>query len=265
VASTDLLEPVIAAVRAAGDAVMRVYAGDFAVRGKPDASPVTDADEAAEALIVPVLQRLTPGVPVVAEEAAAAGYCPEVAGRFWLVDPLDGTKEFVQRNGEFTVNVALVEHGVPVLGVVLAPALGRLFAGVQGQGAFQGEGEGARRPIRCRRAPAEGITVVASRSHGDAHALAAFLHGCRVASTRLTGSSLKLCLLAAGEADLYPRLGPTMEWDVAAGHAVLLAAGGAVVDLAGRPLRYGKAGFRNPPFVACGATPWPAGFEGKNR
>jgi 3'(2'), 5'-bisphosphate nucleotidase len=259
---TDLIEPVIEAVRAAGDAVMRVYASDFAVRGKADASPVTDADEAAEAIIVPVLQRLTPDVPVVAEEAVAAGRCPVVSERFWLVDPLDGTKEFVQRNGEFTVNVALVERGVPVLGVVQAPAIGQLFAGVQGQGAFKEEA-GVRRAIRCREAPAEGLTVLGSRSHGDAQALQAFLHGCRVASTLLTGSSLKLCVLAEGGADLYPRLGPTMEWDIAAGHAVLLAAGGAVVDLAGQPLRYGKPGFLNPHFVAHGATPWPAAPGGK--
>lgn len=251
----DLLEPVIRAVHEAGAAVMRVYGSDFCVRGKADASPVTDADEAAEAVIVPVLQRLTPEVPVVAEEAVAAGHCPAVGERFWLVDPLDGTKEFVQRNGEFTVNVALVEQGVPVLGVVLAPALGRLFAGVQAEGAFVEEA-GARRALRCREAPAGGWVVVASRSHGDADAVARFLAGCPVVSTMLKGSSLKLCLLAEGQADLYPRLGPTMEWDIAAGHAVLAAAGGAVVDLAGRPLRYGKPGFRNPHFVAYGATPW---------
>ena len=250
----NLLEPVIEAVRTAGEAVMRVYASDFAVRGKADASPVTDADEAAEALIVPVLQRLTPGVPVVAEEAVAAGHCPAVAERFWLVDPLDGTKEFVLRNGEFTLNVALVEHGVPVLGVVQAPAIGQLFTGVRGQGAFQ-ETAGMRRAIRCRAAPAEGFTVLASRSHGDAQALQAFLHGCPVASTLLTGSSLKLCLLAAGEADLYPRLGPTMEWDIAAGHAVLAAAGGRLTTPEGLPFLYGKAseGFRNGWFVARGA------------
>jgi 3'(2'), 5'-bisphosphate nucleotidase len=258
VQATDLLEPVVRAVHAAGDEVMRVYAGDFRVRGKADASPVTDADEAAESVIVPVLQRLTPDVPVVAEEAVAAGHCPLVAERFWLVDPLDGTREFVQRNGEFTVNVALIEHGVPVLGVVLAPAQGRLFAGVPGEAAFVEEA-GARRPLRCREAPAEGWVVVASRSHGDADAVARFLGGCRVASTMFQGSSLKLCLLAEGRADLYPRLGPTMEWDIAAGHAVLAAAGGAVVDLAGRPLRYGKPGFRNPHFVAHGATPWRRG------
>jgi 3'(2'), 5'-bisphosphate nucleotidase len=255
VQTADLLEPVIRAVHEAGTAVMRVYGSDFCVRGKADASPVTDADEAAEALIVPVLQRLTPEVPVVAEEAVAAGHCPVVGDRFWLVDPLDGTKEFVQRNGEFTVNVALVEQGVPVLGVVLAPALAKLWAGVEGRGAFVEE-RGVRQPIRCRTRPAEGWTVVASRSHGDAQALSAFLQGAPVAEVCSIGSSLKLCLLAEGRADLYPRFGPTMAWDIAAGHAVLLAAGGGVIELDGRPLTYARADFRNPHFVAFGATPW---------
>lgn len=248
------LDAVVATVREAGAVVMQVYATDFAVRGKDDASPVTEADERAEALITPALQALAPEVPVVAEEAAAAGQVPATGDWFWLVDPLDGTKEFVSRNGEFTVNVALIHRGAPVLGVVLAPALGargRLFAGVVGQGAWVDEGRG-RRAIACRAAPAEGLTVVASRSHGDAAALDAFLAGRRVAQLVNAGSSLKLCLLAAGEADLYPRLGRTMEWDIAAGHAVLAAAGGRVDTLAGPPLRYGKPGFENPHFVAWG-------------
>ena len=232
---------------------MTVYGGDFAVRGKADDSPVTVADEQAEALIVPVLRALDPSVPVVAEEAVAAGGAPAVGRRFWLVDPLDGTREFISSNGEFTVNVALIEDGRPVLGVVLAPAIGRLFAGVAGHGAWIEQAGEPRRAIRCRPEPAEGLTVVASRSHGDAAALDAFLAGKRVARLAQAGSSLKLCLLAAGEADLYPRLGRTMEWDIAAGHAVLSAAGGEVTDLAGAPLRYGKPGFENPHFVARGA------------
>lgn len=248
------LEPVIGIARRAGDLVMEVYASDFSVRGKEDASPVTEADERAEHLIVPALQALSPDVPIVAEEAVAAGRVPTVGERFWLVDPLDGTKEFISRNGEFTVNIALVENGVPVLGVVLAPALGRLFAGVRGQGAFVEEG-GQRRAIECRSVPAEGLTVVASRSHGDAAALDAFLGGRKVAALKNAGSSLKLCLVAAGEADLYPRLGRTMEWDIAAGHAVLLAAGGSVSRLQGGPLTYGKPGFDNPHFVAAGRGP----------
>lgn len=246
-----LLENVIRITRQAGEVVMAIYSTDFAVRGKEDASPVTAADEQAEAVIVPALKALLPGVPVVAEEAVAGGQIPQVSARFWLVDPLDGTKEFVSRNGEFTVNIALIEDGVPVLGVVLAPALGRLFAGAAGVGAFVEDAQG-RRPIACRAVPAEGLTVVASRSHGDAAALDAFLGGRKVASLASAGSSLKLCLVASGEADLYPRLGRTMEWDIAAGHAVVLAAGGMVCRLDGEPLGYGKAGLDNPHFYATG-------------
>ena len=237
--------------REAGALVLEVYATDFTVRGKCDQSPVTEADERAEKLIVSALQALAPGVPIVAEEAVAAGQVPEIGSLFWLVDPLDGTKEFISRNGEFTVNIALVAHGAPVLGVVFAPALDRLFAGDVHSGAWLEDGTG-RHPIRCRKVPQAGLTVVASRSHGDAAALDSFLAGRKVAALANAGSSLKLCLLAAGEADLYPRLGRTMEWDIAAGHAVLVAAGGTVTDLQGAPLRYGKPGFDNPHFVAVG-------------
>lgn len=247
----DLLEHLLPIVHAAGDIVMSVYATDFSVRGKDDASPVTEADERAEANIVPALHALLPAVPVVAEEAVAAGSMPTVGRCFWLVDPLDGTKEFISRNGEFTVNIALVEDGRPIIGVVFAPALGRLFGGAVGSGAFVEDAAG-RRPIRCRRPPAEGLTVVASRSHGDAAALDAFLAGRRVAELKNAGSSLKLCLIAAGEADLYPRLGRTMEWDIAAGHAVLAAAGGHLSAIDGTDLAYGKPGFDNPHFVARG-------------
>jgi 3'(2'), 5'-bisphosphate nucleotidase len=242
------LEAVERIVRSAGEVILAVYGTDFAVRGKDDQSPVTEADERAEAVIVDALKALAPAVP---EEAVAAGQTPEVGDLFWLVDPLDGTKEFISRNGEFTVNIALVHRGQPVLGVVLAPALGRLFAGDVGRGAWVEDASG-RRPIHCRAVPAEGLTVVASRSHGDAAALDAFLAGRKVAGQTNAGSSLKLCLVAAGEADLYPRLGRTMEWDIAAGHAVLLAAGGRVNDLSGQPLRYGKPGFDNPHFAAWG-------------
>jgi 3'(2'), 5'-bisphosphate nucleotidase len=250
-----LLESIALLAREAGEAVLQVYATDFQVRGKDDASPVTAADERAEAVILAGLARLSPGVPVVAEEAVAAGLVPDIgtaSGRFWLVDPLDGTKEFINRNGEFTVNIALIDGGEPVLGVVLAPALGRLFAGARGLGAYVEE-SGARRAITCRRVPEAGLTVVASRSHGDVGALDAFLAGRQVASLASAGSSLKLCMIAAGEADLYPRLGRTMEWDIAAGHAVLAAAGGSVCGTAdGAPLRYGKPGFDNPHFAAVG-------------
>jgi 3'(2'), 5'-bisphosphate nucleotidase len=232
--------------------ILEVYATDFTVRGKTDASPVTEADERAEAVIVEALRALAPEVPIVAEEAVAGGATPQVGDWFWLVDPLDGTKEFISRNGEFTVNIALIHRGVPVLGVVQAPALGRLYVGVVGHGAWLEDASG-RRPIRCRAVPAEGLTVVASRSHGDAAALDAFLAGRKVAALANAGSSLKLCLVAAGEADLYPRLGRTMEWDIAAGHAVLSAAGGVVSTLEHSPLRYGKPGFENPHFVAHAA------------
>lgn len=253
-ASRTLLEGVLGIVRAAGEAILAVYATDFSVRNKADASPVTEADERAEALILPALAALAPEIPAVSEEAASRGAVPATAGRFWLVDPLDGTKEFIGRNGEFTVNIALIEDGVPILGAVLAPALGRLFAGARGSGAFLEE-RGARRAIACRRPSPEGLTVVSSRSHGDREALDAFLAGRRVASSAYAGSSLKFCLVAAGEADLYPRLGRTMEWDTAAGHAVLAAAGGRVTDLSGAELRYGKPGFENPHFIAMGLLP----------
>ena len=248
----DLLEQVVPVARAAGRAIMEIYGTDHAVNSKADKSPVTEADVRAEAIILAALRKLTPEIPIVAEEAVAAGEVPAVSAQFWLVDPLDGTKEFISRNGEFTVNIALVRQGVPVMGVVFAPAINRLFAGAQGGGAFLEDATG-RRPIHCRVAPPEGLTVVASRSHGDAAALDAFLAGRKVASLVNSGSSLKLCLVAAGEADLYPRLGRTMEWDIAAGHAVLLAAGGRVTDISGKILAYGKAGFENPHFVAAGA------------
>lgn len=247
----ELLEDVIAVTRTAGVQVLTVYRSDFDVRGKGDSSPVTEADERAEASILRELAALTPDIPVISEEAAAAGHIPDVGQRFWLVDPLDGTKEFINRNGEFTVNIALIENGEPVLGVVLAPALDRLFAGARGCGAFVEEA-GQRQPIRCRAVPEEGLDVVASRSHGDAAALDAFLDGRKVRSLKSAGSSLKICLVAAGEADIYPRLGRTMEWDIAAGHAVLAAAGGQIFTLNGEILAYGKAGLDNPHFYATG-------------
>lgn len=248
---TVLLEDVIDIAREAGELVMQVYRSDFDVRGKLDASPVTEADERAEALILLALAALTPHIPVISEEAATAGQVPEIGQRFWLVDPLDGTREFIHRNGEFTVNIALIDNGEPVLGVVLAPALERLFAGGRGCGAFI-ERAGQRQPIECRAVSEEGLDIVASRSHGDAEALEKFLERRKVRSLKNAGSSLKICLVAAGEADLYPRLGRTMEWDIAAGHAVLLAAGGEICTLAGDVLRYGKAGLDNPHFYARG-------------
>jgi 3'(2'), 5'-bisphosphate nucleotidase len=245
----QLLAGLEAASRAAGAEVMAVYAGEIAVREKADASPVTEADLRAEAVIQHWLHRLAPEVPLVSEEQADAHGAPSDAPRFWLVDPLDGTKEFIQRNGEFTVNIALIEDGRPRLGVVFAPALGRLYLGARDLGAWRHDAEGVH-AIRCRARPAEGWTMVASRSHGDAEALAQLMAGEPVAAQRSAGSSLKFCLLAEGEADLYPRLGRTMEWDTAAGHAVLAAAGGRVDTLDGTPLGYGKPGLAHPHFVA---------------
>jgi len=275
----QLLPAVERLARAAARLILEVYASDFEVLDKADHSPVTLADERAEALITPALQRLHPAWPVVAEEAASRGQAPAAARTFWLVDPLDGTREFVARNGEFTVNIALVHDGAPVLGVVLLPVSGRQFSGVVGQGAWEqsawtqgawnasaredgvgrpeAAGQEARRALRVRSVPAAGLCVAGSRSHGDEAALQAFLQGSlkgqTVASRITAGSSLKFGLLAAGEADVYARFGRTMEWDTAAGHAVLAAAGGSVCTPDGLPLRYGKPGYENPHFVARGA------------
>ncbi len=249
------LASLLAAVRPiaeeAGRATLRFY-GLTEAAVKADGSPVTAADQAAEDIILPALRALTPGIPVVSEEEASKGLSPAVTGsRFWLVDPLDGTREFLNGNGEFTVNIALIENGVPVLGVVVVPALGETYAGAE-PGTAVLEDAGGERAIAVRSPPAAGLTVVGSRSHGDAEAMEAFLAGRTVASFRAAGSSLKLCLIARGEADLYPRLGTTMEWDIAAGHAVLRAAGGRVETLEGKAFLYGKAGYRNPHFVAFG-------------
>jgi 3'(2'),5'-bisphosphate nucleotidase len=239
----------------AGDEIMAIYATDFSARAKGDLTPVTEADEAAEKIILAGLARIAPSTPVISEEAAGAGVIPAVAERFFLVDPLDGTREFISKNGEFTVNIALIEDGVPVAGVVLAPALNRVFWGEQGQGAAHGmvaDGAvSAWHPLRVRPLPAAGATVVASRSHRD-QATDDYLKTVKVKSLCSAGSSLKFCLVAAAEADLYPRFGRTMEWDTAAGHAVLLAAGGKVVTADGPPLRYGKRerGYDNPAFIA---------------
>ena len=247
----SLLAELTPLIHEAGALVMRVYATDFQVEIKGDESPVTVADQLAEKVIFEGLQRIAPGIPIVGEEAASAGNIPDVSNRFWLIDPIDGTKEFVNRNGEFTVNIALIDHGVPVLGLVLAPALGTLYAGASGVGAWV-EIRDARRPLGVRRVPVDGLTVVGSRHHGNDAAVEAFLAGRLVAATRAVGSSLKICLLAEGLADVYPRFGRTMEWDTAAGDAVLRAAGGAVRTLDGALLRYGKPGFENPDFAAWG-------------
>lgn len=239
----------------AGAEIMAIYATDFSAKAKGDLTPVTEADEAAEKIILSGLAKIGGSVPVISEEAASAGKIPEVADKFFLVDPLDGTKEFISKNGEFTVNIALVEHGVPAAGVVYAPALKRIFWGERGHGAAQGVIDGdaasAWQPLGVRALPSDGAVVVASRSHRD-QATEDYLKKVKVKSLCSAGSSLKFCLVAAAEADLYPRFGRTMEWDTAAGHAVLLAAGGKVVTVDGPDLTYGKRarGYDNPGFIA---------------
>lgn len=243
----------------AGKVVMQVYATDFEVRAKGDTSPVTEADERAEAVLHAGLAELLPGVTVVAEEAVSAEGLPEIPSEFVLVDPLDGTREFTSRNGDFTVNVALVRDGRPIAGAVYAPARDTAYAG--GTTAWTatvapGGPIVDRTAVRTRPYPHAGLVAVASRSHLDPET-AAFLDRLPLTDRRSAGSSLKLCLVATGEADVYPRFGPTMEWDIAAGHAVLQAAGGQLLAPDGGPFRYGKTttGLRNGPFVAWGGAP----------
>ncbi|HYN38316.1 MAG TPA: 3'(2'),5'-bisphosphate nucleotidase CysQ [Rhodospirillales bacterium] len=247
-----LVDTVRAIAERAGRAILEVYATDFDVARKGDASPVTEADQRAERLILEAIRReIGEHYPIVAEEAVDAGDIPEVADRpFWLVDPLDGTKQFVKRQGEFTVNIALIEDRRPLLGVVHAPALKSTYWGSP-LGAFAvADGEGVR-PIACRPMPATGVVAVASRSHRNPET-DAFLARYHLAESISAGSSIKFCLVAAGKADVYPRTGRTMEWDTAAGHAVVRFAGGSVTDLAGHELLYTKPGFENPHFVASG-------------
>jgi 3'(2'), 5'-bisphosphate nucleotidase len=251
--SPGLLDAVEALAREAGEAIMGYYRGDIAIDRKEDYSPVTDADRDADAIIAAGLRKLTPEIPVITEEEVADGLAPTKIGtRFWLVDPLDGTREFINHRDEFTVNIALIDAGAPVLGVVGVPARGILYASDGPGRASKCEDGGAHHPIAARVAPAEGIAVAASRSHANKEELEAFLKDKTVTDFLAAGSSLKFCLIAEGKADLYPRLGPTMEWDTAAAHAVLAAAGGHVRTLKGDELRYGKPDFRNPHFVATG-------------
>ncbi len=236
----------------AGAAILAVRARGFAVERKDDMSPVTEADRAAETIIVAGLRAATPDVPVIAEEEVAAGRITAPAPQFWLVDPLDGTREFAAGNDEFVVNIGLVRDGRMVLGVVFIPALDELFTGIVGRGAWKRDRSGTV-PVYARTTPEDGLTVVASRAHGDTAQLDAFLAGRRVAHTLNYGSALKFCRVAEGVADLYPRFGRTMEWDTAAPQAVIEAAGGRVVTTDGAPLRYGKPGWENPHFICWGS------------
>lgn len=231
---------------------MTIYAGEFAVELKGDDSPLTCADRAAHRVIAAGLDAAFPEIPLLSEEGRAIPYAERRGWRcFWLVDPLDGTKEFIKRNGEFTVNIALVEDGQVRAGVVYVPATGTLYYGSAENGAWRQDGEVAPRPIRVRKAPAA-LTVVMSRSHPSPE-LADTLRRFNVADALPVGSSLKFCVVAEGRADLYPRLGPTMEWDTAAGQAIVEAAGGTVTRLDGSPLRYNKENLLNPHFIVKGA------------
>lgn len=246
----------------AGAAIMKVYGRRCEIREKADQSPVTDADETAEAIVLAGLARAAPGIPVVAEESVSKGLVPIIRREFILVDALDGTREFLKCSQEFTVNIAFVRDGVPRCGVVFAPALGKLWLGADRAEAVDIELGGVlppvekRTPIKARAKPTTGLTALVSRSHPDVET-EAFLATLPVTSRRMVGSSIKFCLIAQGDADIYPRFGPTMEWDTAAGDAVLRAAGGRVTDETGRDLRYGKqaSAFRNPSFIAWGAPP----------
>ena len=256
-----LLPKVTAIAVEAGEAILEIYARDFEVMEKADQSPLTEADMRAHRLIVAALEELTPGIPVLSEESAEIPWSTRRDwGTYWLVDPLDGTKEFVKKNGEFTVNIALIEDHRPVLGVVHAPAIERIYSAAAGVGAFVQAGEEDRpEPIRVRPHSA-GRTwkVVGSRSHPGGK-LAAFLEALGDHEMVAMGSSLKLCLVAAGEADVYPRLGPTSEWDTAAAQAVVEQAGGRVIDTDMQPLRYNaKEALLNPHFIvdAGGVRDW---------
>jgi len=257
VSYTALLEGVEEIAERAGEAINEVYQrADADVTYKDDKSPLTAADLASHEVLKAGLADLAPEIPTLSEEGKATGYEERRSWhRFWLVDPLDGTKEFIKRNGEFTVNVALVEDGVPVLGIVHAPTLGRTYGATCG-GAWRRDGGGERCPIRASGTGAEALVVVASRSHAGPE-LTAFLEAMPEHSLRSMGSSLKLCLVAEGAADVYPRIGPTMEWDTGAAHAVVLGAGGRVLDLEGEPLAYNKENLLNPYFIVLGERPVP--------
>lgn len=236
-------------VRQAGALIMGYFSREFATRQKNDKSPVTDADIEANRLIVNALSELSPHIPIIAEEDEMPG--AEDHELFWLVDPLDGTRSFVRGEPEFTVNIGLIYQRQPVLGVIYGPPQDELYYGSVGQGAFHSLDNAAAQRISVRAPSADGFDVVRSRSH-PSKATAAYLETLKIKNMVSASSSIKFCRVAEGKADLYPRFGRTMEWDTAAGHAILLAAGGRVETTEGKPLTYGKPGFENPPFIAFG-------------
>ena len=247
-----LLAPLLDIARSASEQIMRIYTTDFAVDVKADQSPVTEADLAAHRVIASDLKRITPDIPLLSEESADIPYAERRRWEsYWLVDPLDGTKEFISKNGDFTINIALIQGGRPIVGVVHVPATGMSYYGCVGVGAFRRDVDGQASPIKVRRLiPDKPVKVVASRSHRG-ELLDGYLAKLGPHETVSRGSSLKFCLVAEGTADVYPRLGPTSEWDTAAGHAVLLAAGGQVVSVEGAALTYNaKESLLNPHFIA---------------
>jgi 3'(2'), 5'-bisphosphate nucleotidase len=248
----ELLERIGTIARKAGAAIMDIYAREFDVEFKDDSSPLTAADMAAHSAIAEGLAKLEPHFPLLSEESNDGAFAARRSWRtYWLVDPLDGTKEFVKRNGEFTVNIALIDGEEPLFGVVYAPVLDRLYSGIKGIGAWLSTAGGPAKNIAVTQPAQVPVRVVGSRSHASP-ALAAYLENIGPHELKSMGSSLKICLVAEGEADVYPRLGPTSEWDTAAAHAVLLGAGGQMVDTNGQPLRYNKADLLNPHFIAFG-------------
>jgi 3'(2'), 5'-bisphosphate nucleotidase len=250
-----LARDLIPVVREAGAIELKYYKSGAEVQDKADGSPVTIADQEAEKYIHKLLAEIAPGIPVIGEEAVAAGTIPDISsGTYFLVDPLDGTKEFITGGGDFTVNIALMVDNKPVMGVIYAPVSDELYYAGGGK-AFSAIKGAPEKPIKVRDVPKDGLTVVASKRHGDPEKLADFLRGRKVDALINRSSSLKFCAMAAGEADLYPRLGPTCEWDIAAGEAILRAAGGETVTIDGLPMPYGKADrkFLNGEFIAFGS------------
>ena len=246
----SIIRDVIKVADEASERVLHIYNSDFKVNYKEDDSPITAADIASHETIVKGLRQISHDIPVLSEEGAAVPWQERQHWRcFWLIDPLDGTKDFAQRSGEFTVNIALIEDGCPVLGVVVAPALGEAFWGVVGEGAFKRDRKGAVHRLRVAE-PRTVKRVVASKNHLTERTQA-FIEALGETSVVQVGSSLKLCRIAEGRADIYPRHGPTSEWDIAAAQAVLVAAGGLVLTLDGEPLKYGKESVINPEFVAA--------------
>ena len=248
-----LLAPVRALAKAAGEAILQHYDGSVAVRHKADQSPVTDADLASDLIIRDGLAHITPGIRVITEETFDGVFTVPDGQPFWLVDPLDGTKEFIAQSGEFTVNIGLIgPERLPVLGVMYAPVFDECLSGIVGQSAWM-EDKSGERPITTRMPPPEGLTAIGSRYHGDKARMDEFLSHYKIAKRYVRGSTYKFCEVCRGDVDLYPHFGNTYEWDTAAGHAVLLAAGGNIHTAEGGEFTYGKPGLRNPAYIVKGA------------